>query len=211
MIAALIARDLRRAWVGGGAVLPIAFFLLVTILFPFGVGPDAALLGRVASGVIWAAALLAALLPVERLVAPDLEAGVLDQLAVSGVPLVLIAAAKLVAHCLSFGPPLMLAALIASAVLALPGDRLAAVELALAVGTPGMAALGLATGALVAGLRGAGAVAGLVMLPLGVPLVIFGAGAVESAQGLKLLGATTLVLLVGAPLVAAGAMKIARE
>ena len=211
MIAALIARDLRRAWVGGGAVLPIAFFLLVTILFPFGVGPDAALLGRVASGVIWAAALLAALLPVERLVAPDLEAGVLDQLAVRGVPLVLIAAAKLVAHWLSFGPPLMLAALIASALLALPGDRLAAVELALAVGTPGMAALGLATGALVAGLRGAGAVAGLVMLPFGVPLVIFGAGAVESAQGLKLLGATTLVLLVGAPLVAAGAMKIARE
>ncbi|OQW45937.1 MAG: heme ABC transporter permease CcmB [Proteobacteria bacterium SG_bin6] len=210
-MAALIARDLRRAWVGGGAVLPIAFFLLVTILFPFGVGPDAALLGRVASGVIWAAALLAALLPVERLVAPDLEAGVLDQLAVRGVPLVLIAAAKLVAHWLSFGPPLMLAALIASALLALPGDRLAAVELALAVGTPGMAALGLATGALVAGLRGAGAVAGLVMLPLGVPLVIFGAGAVESAQGLKLLGATTLVLLVGAPLVAAGAMKIARE
>ncbi|MBX9883201.1 MAG: heme exporter protein CcmB [Sphingomonas sp.] len=210
-MAALIARDLRRAWVGGGAVLPIAFFLLVTILFPFAVGPDAALLGRVASGVIWAAALLAALLPVERLVAPDLEAGVLDQLAVRGVPLVLIAAAKLVAHWLSFGPPLMLAALIASALLALPGDRLAAVELALAVGTPGMAALGLATGALVAGLRGAGAVAGLVMLPLGVPLVIFGAGAVESAQGLKLLGATTLVLIVGAPLVAAGAMKIARE
>lgn len=208
---ALIARDLRRAWAGGGAVLPIAFFLLVTVLFPFGVGPDAALLGRVASGVIWAAALLAALLPVERLIAPDLEAGVLDQLAVRQVPLVAIAAAKLVAHWLSFGPPLMLAALIASALLALPGDRLAAVELALAVGTPGMAALGLATGGLVAGLRGAGAVAGLVMLPLGVPLVIFGAGAVESAQGLKLLGATTLVLLVGAPLVAAGAMKIARE
>lgn len=208
---ALILRDLRRAWAGGGAGLPIAFFLLVTILFPFGVGPDSVLLGRVASGVIWAAALLAALLPVERLVAPDLEAGVLDQLAVRGVPLVLIAAAKLVAHWLSFGPPLMLAALIASGLLALPGERLAAVELALAVGTPGMAALGVATGALVAGLRGAGAVAGLVMLPLGVPLVIFGAGAVESGQGLKLLGATSLVLLVGAPLVAAGAMKIARE
>ena len=211
MIAALIARDVRRAWAGGGAVLPIAFFLLVAILFPFGVGPDAALLARVASGVIWAAALLAALLPVERLVAPDLEAGVLDQLAVRDVPLVLVAAAKLVAHWLSFGPPLMLAALIASALLALPAERVAAVELALAVGTPGLAALGLATGALVAGLRGAGAVAGLVMLPLGVPLVIFGAGAVESGQGLKLLGATTLVLLVGAPLVAAGAMKIARE
>jgi len=211
MILALIARDVRRAWAGGGAVLPIAFFLLVAILFPFGVGPDAALLARVASGVIWAAALLAALLPVERLVAPDLEAGVLDQLAVRDVPLVLVAAAKLVAHWLSFGPPLMLAALIASALLALPAERVAAVELALAVGTPGLAALGLATGALVAGLRGAGAVAGLVMLPLGVPLVIFGAGAVESGQGLKLLGATTLVLLVGAPLVAAGAMKIARE
>ena len=208
---ALILRDVRRAWAGGGAVLPIAFFLLVAILFPFGVGPDAALLGRVASGVIWAAALLAALLPAERLVAPDLEAGVLDQLGVRGVPLVLVATAKLAAHWLSFGPPLMLAALIASALLALPGDRLAAVELALLIGTPGLAALGLATGALVAGLRGAGAVAGLVMLPLGVPVLIFGAGAVESAQGLKLLGATTLVLLVGAPLVAAGAMAVARE
>ena len=83
-LGALVWRDLRRAWAGGGAVLPVAFFLLATILFPFAVGPDKALLARIGGGVIWAAALLAALLPVERLIAPDLDAGVLDQLTVRG-------------------------------------------------------------------------------------------------------------------------------
>ncbi|MGQ7342964.1 heme exporter protein CcmB, partial [Streptococcus suis] len=90
------------------------FFLLVATLFPFAVGPDAALLGRIGGGVIWAAALLAALLPAERLVAPDLESGVIDQLAVRDVPLALVAAAKLVAHWLGFAPALMLAAVVAA-------------------------------------------------------------------------------------------------
>lgn len=208
MIALLIARDVRRAWAGGGAVLPIAFFLLVAILFPFAIGPDRALLARVGAGVIWSAALLAALMPVDRLVAPDLDAGVFDQLGARGVSMAAVAAAKIAAHWLSFGPPLMLAALLASVLLALPGAALAQIELGLAIGTPGLAALGVATGALVAGLRSSSAIAGLVMLPLAVPLLIFGAGSAEGGQGaLKLLAAVTLLLLAGAPFVAGAAIR----
>lgn len=201
----LVSRDLRRAWVGGGLLWPIAFFLLVAILFPFAVGPDSALLGRIGGGVIWAAALLAALLPAERLVAPDLEGGVIDQFAVRDVPLALVAAAKLAAHWLGFAPALMLAAVVAAALLDLSAATLMRVELGLLLGTPGLAALGLTTGALVAGLRGAGAIAGLVMLPLAVPLLIFGTG--EGAGALKLLGATSLLLVAGAPFVTAAAMR----
>ncbi|MBY0285361.1 MAG: heme exporter protein CcmB [Sphingomonas sp.] len=207
----LICRDVRRAWAGGGAIFPIAFFLLVAVLFPFGVGPDRDLLARVGGGVIWAAALLAALMPVERLVAPDMEAGVLDQLSVRGIGLVSVSAAKIVAHWLSFGPPLMLAAVIASGLLGVSADALLAIEVGLLVGTPGLAALAVATSALVAGLRGSGAVAGLVMLPLAVPLLIFGAGSIEGGQGaLKLLGAVTLLLVAGAPVLAAAAIRAGR-
>lgn len=208
MIAALILRDLRRAWAGGGVTLVVAFFLLVAILFPFAIGPDAALLGRVGGGVIWAAALLAALLPVERLVAPDAEAGMFDQLAVRGISMATVAAAKIVAHWLSFGPPLMLAAVVAAGLLGLSFDTLLAVELGLLIGTPGLAALAVATSALVAGVRGASAVAGLVMLPLAVPLLIFGAGSIEGGAGaVKLLAAVSLVLVAGAPFVAGAAIR----
>jgi heme exporter protein B len=204
----IVGRDLRRAYAGGGAAWPVAFFLLVATLFPFAVGPDAALLARVSGGVVWTAALLAALLPVERLVAPDLDAGMLDQFAVRGVPIALVALAKTAAHWLAFTPPLMLATVLGAGLLGMPGRTLAMVELGLLIGTPGLAALGVATGALVAGLRGAGAVAGLVMLPLAVPLLIFGAGAVEQGAGaLKLLGAVSLLLLAGAPFLAAAAIR----
>ena len=211
MFLPLILRDVRRAWAGGGAIFPIAFFLLVAVLFPFGVGPDRDLLARIGGGVIWAAALLAALMPVERLVAPDMDAGVLDQLSVRGVSLMTVSAAKIVAHWLSFGPPLMFAAMIASGLLGVSADNLLAVEIGLLVGTPGLAALAVATSSLVAGLRGGGAVAGLVMLPLAVPLLIFGAGSIEGGQGaLKLLGAVTLLLVAGAPVLAAAAIRAGR-
>lgn len=208
MIRALIVRDVRRAYASGGATLIIAFFLLVTTLFPFAIGPDAALLARVGGGVIWSAALLAALLPVERLVGPDVDGGVIDQLAVRGVPMAATAAAKMLAHWLAFAPPLMLAAIIAAALLDLPLATLRSVELGLAIGTPGLAALAVATGALVAGVRGAGAVAGLVMLPLAIPLLIFGAGAIDGGAGaLKLLAAVSLLLVAGAPFVAGAAIR----
>ena len=209
---ALILRDLRRFYTGGGAALTVAFFLLVAILFPFAIGPDAALLARVGGGVLWSAALLAALMPVERLVQPDLDAGVIDQLAVRGHGLAAVAAAKMAAHWLGFAPPLMLAAMVAAALLGLPADRLLRVEIGLALGTPGLAALAVATGALVAGLRGAGAVAGLVMLPLAVPLLIFGAGAIDGGVGgLKLLAAVSLLLVAGAPVVAGAAIRVGME
>ena len=208
MIGALVMRDVRRGYAGGAATLVVVFFLLVTTLFPFAIGPDAALLARVGGGVVWAAALLAALLPVDRIVASDAEAGVLDQLAVRGVSMAVVAAAKIVGHWLAFAPPLMLAAAIAAALLDLSAATLLRIELGLAIGTPGLAALAVATGALIAGLRGASAIAGLVMLPLAVPLLIFGAGAIESGGGtFKLLAAVSLLMTAGAPFVAGAAIR----
>lgn len=210
---ALLRRDLARAFEGGGGLLPLIFFLLVATLFPFAVGPDGALLARVGGGALWMAALLAALLPVDRLIGPDREAGVLDQLAVREISAEMIALAKLAAHWLSFGPPLMLAALPAAALLKLDGATLLRLEAGLAIGTPGLAALALMTSALTLGLRGAGALAGLVMLPLAVPILIFGAGALgdQGAGGLKLLAAATLLLLAITPFATAAAIRAGRE
>jgi len=208
----LVARDLTRAWAGGSVAYTLAFFLLVAILFPFAIGPDAALLARVGGGVIWAAALLAALMPVERLIGPDAESGALDQFAVRGLSMASVAVAKMVGHWLAFGPPLMLAAVIAAGLLGLSGETTLRVELGLLVGTPGLAALAVATSALVSGLRGAGAVAGLVMLPLAVPLLIFGAGSIDDGTGaVKLLAAVSLMLVAGAPFVAGAAMRAGME
>ena len=210
---AIVARDLGRGFEGGGAMLPLIFFLLVATLFPFAVGPDAALLGKVGGGALWMAALLAALLPVDRLIPPDAEAGILDQYAVRGLSDEAVAAAKIVAHWLSFGPPLMLAAFPAAALLRLDGGMLGRLEVGLAIGTPGLAALGVMTSALTAGLRGAGALAGLVMLPLAVPLLIFGAGALgdQGYGALKLLAATSLLLVAGAPFAAGAALRAGRD
>ena len=213
MLIALIARDVRRGYAGGGATLVVIFFLLVATLFPFAIGPDAALLARIGGGVIWAAALLAALLPVERLVAPDLDQGVFDQIATRGLSLASVAAVRTVAHWLCFAPPLMAAAVAAAGLLGLPGALLWRVELGLLIGTPALAALAVAVAALTAGLRGAGALAGLLMLPLAVPLLIFGAGALaqEGAGAFKLLAATSLVLLAGSPFVAGAAIRAGME
>lgn len=209
----LVRRDLARGLAQGGFALPLIFYMLVATLFPFAIGPDAALLGKAGGGALWTAALLAALLPVERLILPDRAAGVLDQLAVRGVSEEEVAIAKIVAHWLGFGPPLMLATLPAAALLGLDGAALLRLEAGLAIGTPGLAALSLATAALTAGLRGAGALAGLVMLPLAVPLLIFGAGALgpQGIGAFKLLAATSLLLVAGAPFVAGAALRAARE
>lgn len=208
----IIRRDLGLAWRAGGATLPVVFFLLVATLFAFAIGPDAKLLARTGGGVIWMAALLAALLPVDRLVEPDRLGGVLDQLAVRGLSDEAVAGAKLVAHWLSFGPPLMLALLPAAALLRIEGATLVTLELGLLIGTPALAALGLTVSALTAGLRGAGALGGLLMLPLAVPVLIFGAGALADGSGsaLKLLAAVSLLLTAGAPFAAGAALRAAR-
>lgn len=210
----LILRELRLAATGGAAVLPLIFFLLVATLFPFAVGPDGPLLARTGGGALWMAALLAALLPVDRLIEPDRASGTLDQLAVRGIGEETVALAKLAAHWLSFGPPLMIAAIPAAALMKLPQDVLLRLELGLLIGTPGLAALTLGVSALTAGLRRSGALAGLLMLPLAVPLLIFGAGLVERGNdtgALELLGAVSLLLVAGAPFVAGAAIRAGRD
>ena len=211
---ALILRELRLALAGGAALLPLLFFLLVATLFPFAVGPDGPLLARTGGGALWMAALLAALLPVDRLVEPDRAGGILDQLALRGLSEESIALAKLAGHWLSFGPPLMLAAIPGAALMKLPADVLFRLELGLLIGTPGLAALTLGVAALTAGLRRSGALAGLLILPLAVPLLIFGAGLIEpeGREGaLQLLAAVSLLLVAGAPFVAGSAMRAARD
>lgn len=213
MMAQLIWRDLARAWRSGGIALPVAFFLLVATLYPFAVGPDGPLLARTGGGVLWVAALLAALLPVDRLIAPDMESGVLDQFAVRGIADEVIAIAKIIAHWLGFGPALMLAAIPAAALLRLDGPTLRTVELGLLLGTPGLAALGIMIASLTSGLRGASALTGLLMLPLAIPILIFGAGSLGPAGvgGLKLLAAASLLLCAIAPFATGAALRGLRE
>jgi heme exporter protein B len=204
VIGALIRRDMRRG-LTGSAWLPIAFFLLVATLVPFAIGPDARLLSRVAAGALWIAALTAALLPIERLIEPDRADGVLDQLVLHGLADESVAFAKIVAHWLTFTPLLLVAAFPASALLAIDGASLARTELALAIGTPALAALAVAVAAVTAGLPRAGSFAGLLLLPLAVPLLIFAVG-----NALLLEAAVSLLLTAGAPFVAGAAMRAAR-
>jgi len=215
-LAPLLRRDLARLLgrgQGSGALLPILFFLAVAMLYPFAVGPDAALLARTGGGVIWVAALLASILPLDRLVEPDLERGMFDQWALRGISEEWVMAVRVLSHWLSFGPPLMLAALPASALLGLDGATLRMVELGLLAGTPGLAALGVAVAALTAGLRGGAALGGLMVIPLGVPLLVFGAGSLSSGgeSGLALTAAVSLVLLAAAPFGAGAAVRAARD
>lgn len=209
---ALIRREVRRA-LGGGAWLPVAFFLLVATVVPFAVGPDARLLARIGGGALWIAALTAALLPVERLVEPDRADGVLDQLSLRGLSGEEIALAKIAGHWLTFGPLLLLAALIGAVLLGLEGDQLGRTLLTLTIGTPALAALAVAVASLTAGLRGSAALGGLLLLPLAVPLLIFGASAAGSGEAgaLKLEAAVALLILIGAPFVGGAAIRALRS
>lgn len=210
---AIVRRDLANAWAGGGIGLPVIFLLLVASLFPFAVGPDARLLHATGGGMLWIAALLAALLPVDRLIAPDRDAGVLDQYLVRGLSDEMLVIAKLTAHWLGFGPPLMIATLPAAALLKLDTQTIAQLELGLALGTPGLAALGLLVAALTAGMRSTGALAGLLALPLAIPLLIFGAGSLEAGSGaaIKFLAAISLLLVALTPIAAGAALRAGRE
>jgi heme exporter protein B len=213
---ALLRRDLANLLSGGrrgATLLPVLFFLAVAMLYPFAVGSDAALLARTGGGVIWIAALLAAILPLDRLVEPDIELGMFDQWALRGIAEEGVIAVRVVAHWLSFGPPLMLATLPAAALLGLDGRTLARAELGLLAGTPGLAALGVTIAALTAGLKGGAALGGLLAIPLAVPLLIFGAGSLSSvdASGIALTAAVSLVLLAIAPFAGGAAVRAARS
>ena len=213
---ALIARDLAlRFGRWGGVVLPLLFFLLVASLFPFAVGPDPRLLARIAAGIMWVAALLAALMPIDTLFEPDRADGTLDQLAARGMPFELVAAARIAGHWLAFGPLLLLTVPVAAALLNLPPDIMPELLIGLALGTPALAALGVVAAALTTGLRGAGALAGLLVLPLALPVLIFGAGAMgegpAAAGALKLLAASSLFLVALSPFAAGAALRASLE
>ncbi|KPF56611.1 MULTISPECIES: heme exporter protein CcmB [unclassified Novosphingobium] len=208
-----LALLLRGAQGRGGAALPLLFFLAVAMLYPFAVGPDARLLARTGAGVIWVAALLAAILPLDRLVEPDVEAGLFDQWALRGLSEEVLLMVRIVAHWISFGVPLLLAAPVAAGLLSLDAGQLAMVEWGLLLGTPGLAAIGVTIAALTAGLRAGAALGGLLAIPLTVPLLIFGAGSLQPGGegGLGLLAACSLVALAVAPFAGAAAIRAARE
>jgi heme exporter protein B len=213
--AAIVRRDLVLAWrIGGGGGNAVAFFLLVVTLVPLGVGPDPALLSRIAPGILWVGALLSTLLSLDRLFQADWEDGSLDLLAASSVPLEAVALAKILAHWLSTGLPLTLAAPVLGLLLDLPVRSDATLVAALGLGAPYLSLIGGIGAALTAGIRRGGFLLSLLVLPLYVPVLIFGVAAVEAAlrgdpsgPALMVLGGLTLSALVLAPLAAAAALR----
>lgn len=212
-LASLIARDLAREWRSGSWWLPVAFFLLVATLYPFAVGPQAELLARTGGGILWVAALLAALLPVERLFAADRDNGVLDQLAVRGIADESVAAARLVSHAIGFGLPLLAATVPGAALLGLSTETWLRLVTGLAMGAPALAGLAVMVAAITLGSRSSNALGGLMMLPLAVPVLIFGAGALDDqGRGAMLfLSAASLLLVAVTPFAAGAALRAVRE
>lgn len=217
--AALLRRELKLAWrQASDSAAAVFFFLLAALLFPFGVGPDLAVLARIAPGVIWVMALLAALLSLERLFQTDYDDGSLELLAVAPVPLEGVVLAKCLAHWLTTGLPLLVASPILALLLHLPAQALGTMALAMLLGTPVLSFLGAIGAALVLGARRGGVLLALLLLPLLVPVLIFGVAAVDAAiQGqdpsprLAVLGGL-LVLAIGfSPWVSAAALRQAME
>lgn len=215
----IMARDLRIALRRRSDTLAaLIFFVMVVSLFPLSVGPEPQLLRTMAPGVIWVAALLASMLSLARLFADDFQDGTLEQMLLSGHPLALLVLGKIVAHWLASG---LLLALV-SPLLALQFDLSVAstgvLLVSLMLGTPVLSLLGAIGAALSVGLRGAGMLLSLLVLPLCIPVLIFGAGAVEAdiaglgvAGHFSLLGALLIVALAAAPIVCATALRIALE
>lgn len=215
MIGTLLKRDLAKffPFTGSGAALPVVFFVAVAMLYPFAVGPDGDLLARTGGGIVWIAALLAAVLPLDRLVAQDIELGTFDQLKLRGLTEEVMMAVRLLAHWLSFGPPLIIAAFPAAALLNLDNPALHLLLIGLLAGTPGLAAIGLMIAALTASLRAGAALSGLLLIPLALPILIFGAGALarQDQASLGFVGAISLLLVAISPFAAGAAIRAARE
>ena len=212
-IGTIIWRDVRQSYGSGGTWLPVIFYLSAATLFPFAVGPDRDLLLLTGGGILWIAALLATLLPLDRLIQPDLDNGFYDQMLVRGISDEIIAFARLASHWLAFGPPLLFAAFLASGLMGLEGPPLWTLLLSLAIATPALAGLAVMIAALTAGLKGASALGGLLLVPLAIPLLIFGAGSLadKSGSALLFLGAVSLLLVAITPFVAGAALKAIRE
>ena len=217
--AALLARDLRLVWRRPGDVMVVlAFFVVATVLFPLGIGPETNLLARIAAGILWCAALFASLLSLDRLFAADDDDGALDLLLLAPWPLELAALAKCLAHWIVTGLPLALLAPLMGVVFGLSGAGLGALGLTLLVGTPALSLIGGLAASLTLGARRGGALLALLALPLCVPTLIFGASAVEAvAMGegflthLAILGALALLSLATLPWAIAAALRQAGE
>ena len=208
----LVMREIRLAWTGGGLWLPVIFYLAVATLYPFVTGPDKVLLARTGGGILWIAALLSTLLPIERLILPDRQAGVLDQLAIRGWSDELVATVKIAGQLVAFAIPLLLASIIASALIGLPEAKLITLLLGLAIALPALAGLSVTISALTAGLNGASALGGLLFIPLAIPILIFGAGTLSEDPGnaMQLLAATSLAIAALSPFAAGAALRAGR-
>jgi heme exporter protein B len=194
------------------------FFLIVSSLFPLGIGPEPAVLSSIAPGVLWVAALLAGMLSLTRLFAADFIDGSLEQMLLAPQPLTLLVTAKVLAHWLVCGLPVVLLAPLIGLQYALPNDALFVLIISLLLGTPALSLIGAIGAALTLGVRGSGLLVALLVLPLYIPVLIFGAGAVAASQHgmsaqahLSLLAACSLLALVLAPLATAAALRISVE
>ncbi len=194
---ALLIRDLRLALrSGGGFGLGLTFFLIVIVLVPFSVGPASSLLSRIAPGILWLGALLACLLSLDRLLTVDWEDGALDLLSTSPIPLEGIVSIKALAHWITTGLPLLLAAPLLGVLLHLPVDGFGVLISSLALGTPALSMIGVFGAALTIGIKRGGLLLSLLVLPLYIPTLIFGAEAARrGAQGLEF--GTPLLFLAG--------------
>ena len=215
---AIIARDLRLGLRQGGDLLTLVlFFVIVGVLMPFAVGPDKTLLARLAPAIVWVAALLAQLLSHDRLFRTDFEDGSLVLFRHAALPLEAIVAAKLIAHWLLTCLPLIVATPVLALVLGMDGPAFRLAALSLVLGTPALAGFGAIGAAVTVGLKRGGLVAPVLVLPLSLPVLIFGTGAFDvsrlggSSQALLLLAALSLLSMVLAPFAAALALKISGE
>lgn len=213
---ALLFRDLRLAVrAGGGFGLGLAFFLIVVTLVPFGVGPEGGMLGRIAPGILWLGALLACLLSLDRIFALDFEDGSLDLLATAPIPLEGVVTMKAVAHWITTGLPLVVAAPVFGVLLHLDGAAVWWLVLSLALGTPALSVLGTFGAALTVGLKRGGLLLSLLVLPLYVPTLIFGAELVRrgasdmaTATPLLMLGGITAATVALVPFASAAAIRV---
>lgn len=220
LFAAVVARDLRlAARRRADALLPIAFFTVAVSLFPLGVGPEAQTLRQIAPGVVWVAALLAAMISVTQLYAGDLADGSLEQMLLASPGLAIdLAAAKAAAHWLVTGLPLVIAAPVFGLMFGMRGEAIGSLALTLLLGTPVLSLLGGLGAALTLGLRSGAALLILLIVPLCIPALIFGAGAVAAVDAgmsarahLSLLGAFLIFTALIAPPATAAALRIATE
>jgi len=215
----LIRRDLLLALRRRSDVLTTLFFFVIVVsLFPLGIGPELDTLRLIAPGVFWVAALLASMLALEKLFAADFEDGTLEQMLLAPEPVFVLVLGKVLAHWLITGLPLVLLSPLLGLQYDLPGETLRVMVLSLLLGTPALSLIGAIGAALTLGLRGGGVLISLLVLPLYIPVLIFGAGAVEAnasglgaAGHLYMLGAILLLALVAAPLATAAALRISAE